>query len=223
MTTFNIGFVIFPNLTQLDLTGALEVLHRLPESKIHIVAKSLDPVPSDCGLSLFPTTTFKDCCQLDLICVPGGGGGVRIMTDRETVDFVRKQATGARYITSVCSGAFVLGVAGLLKGRRATTHWAYTGLLALVGATFEKARIVKDGNVVTAGGGRQGLTSHSTSPPRLLAKKLLKRSSSVSNMIPHLRSHRDIRIVLPHRSPRSLHLDTQKGARLIGRFCSHEV
>ncbi len=157
MTTFNIGFVIFPNLTQLDFTGPLEVLHRLPESKIHIVAKSLDPVPSDCGLSLLPTTTFKDCCQLDLICVPGGGGVVGIMTDRETVDFVSKQAAGARYITSVCTGAFVLGVAGLLKGRRATTHWAYTGLLALVGATFEKARIVKDGNVVTAGGVASGI------------------------------------------------------------------
>jgi cyclohexyl-isocyanide hydratase len=157
MTTFNIGFVIFPNLTQLDFTGPLEVLHRLPESKIHIVAKSLDPVPSDCGLSLLPTTTFKDCCQLDLICVPGGGGVVGIMTDRETVDFVRKQAAGARYVTSVCTGAFVLGVAGLLKGRRATTHWAYTGLLALVGATFEKARIVKDGNVVTAGGVASGI------------------------------------------------------------------
>ena len=157
MTTFNIGFVIFPNLTQLDFTGPLEVLHRLPETKIHIVAKSLDPVPSDCGLSLLPTTTFKDCCQLDLICVPGGGGVVGIMTDRETVDFVRKQATGARYITSVCTGAFVLGVAGLLKGRRATTHWAYTGLLELVGATFEKARIVKDGNVVTAGGVASGI------------------------------------------------------------------
>jgi cyclohexyl-isocyanide hydratase len=157
MTTFNIGFVIFPNLTQLDFTGPLEVLHRLPETKIHIVAKSLDPVPSDCGLSLLPTTTFKDCCQLDLICVPGGGGVVGIMTDRETVDFVRKQAAGARYITSVCTGAFVLGVAGLLKGRRATTHWAYTGLLALVGATYEKARTVKDGNVVTAAGVASGI------------------------------------------------------------------
>jgi cyclohexyl-isocyanide hydratase len=122
MNTFNIGFVLFPNLTQLDFTGPLEVLNRLPQSKIHIAAKSLDPVPSDCGLSLLPTTTFKECCQLDLICVPGGGGVVGAIADLETVDFVRKQAAGARYITSVCTGAFVLGVAGLLKGRRATTH-----------------------------------------------------------------------------------------------------
>ena len=158
MTTFEIGFVIFPHLTQLDFTGPLQVLNRLPESKTHIVAKSLDPIPSDCGLGLLPTTTFKDCCQLDLICVPGGGLGVAyVMADVETVDFVRKQAAGARYVTSVCTGAFILGAAGLLEGRRATTHWAYTDLLPLVGATFEKARIVTDGKVVTAGGVSSGI------------------------------------------------------------------
>jgi cyclohexyl-isocyanide hydratase len=158
MTAFNVGFVIFPNLTQLDFTGPLQVLNRLPESITHIVAKSLEPVPSDCGLSLVPTTTFKNCCRLDLICVAGGGVGVAdAMKDSETVDFVRKQAAGARYVTSVCTGAFLLGVAGLLKGRRATTHWAFTDLLELVGATFEKARVVKDGNVFTAGGVSSGI------------------------------------------------------------------
>jgi cyclohexyl-isocyanide hydratase len=157
MTTFNIGFVIFPNLTQLDFTGPLQVLNRLPNSKVHIAAKSLDPVPSDCGLSMLPTTTFADCCQLDLICVPGGGGVVAAMADREIIDFVRRQAAGARYVTSVCTGAFVLGAAGLLEGRRATTHWGYTELLPLVGATFEKARIVKDGNVITAAGVASGI------------------------------------------------------------------
>jgi cyclohexyl-isocyanide hydratase len=149
---FNIGFVIFPDLTQLDFTGPLQVLNRMPNSKTLIVAKSLDPVPSDCGLGLVPTTTFLNCPQLDLICVPGGSGVVRAMTDRETVDFVRRQAEGARYVTSVCTGAFVLGMAGLLRGRRATTHWAYTDLLPRVGATYEKARLVWDGNVITAGG-----------------------------------------------------------------------
>jgi len=157
MPVFNIGFVLFPDLTQLDFTGPLQVLNRLPDSKTHIVAKSLDPVPSDCGLSLLPTTTFQDCPQLDLICVPGGFGVVKAMTDPATVHFVRRQAEHARYVTSVCTGAFVLGTAGLLKGRRATTHWAYTDLLPMVGATHEKARVVWDDNVVTAGGVTSGI------------------------------------------------------------------
>ena len=158
MSTFNIGFVIFPHLTQLDFTGPLQVLSRLPQSTIHIIAKSREPVPSDCGLGLMPTHTFADCPALDLICVPGGGEGViAAASDRETIDFVRKQASQAKYVTSVCTGAFILGAAGLLRGRRATTHWAFTGLLPLVGATYEKARIVKDGNVITAGGVTSGI------------------------------------------------------------------
>jgi cyclohexyl-isocyanide hydratase len=158
MPLFNIGFVIFPDLTQLDFTGPLQVLSRLPQSATHIVAKSTSPVPSDCGLGLVPTHTFANCPPLDLICIPGGSEGVAgIINDRETIEFVREQAGAAKYVTSVCTGAFVLGVAGLLKGRRATTHWAYTGLLPLVGATHEKARVVKDGNVITGGGVTAGI------------------------------------------------------------------
>jgi cyclohexyl-isocyanide hydratase len=157
MPQLNIGFVIFPQLTQLDFTGPLQVLSRLPGAATHIVAKSDAPVPSDCGLSLVPTTTFSACRSLDVICVPGGFGVAEVIGDQETVDFVRRQAQGAKYVTSVCTGAFVLGVAGLLQGRRATTHWAYTDLLPLVGATHEKARIVKDGNVITAGGVTSGI------------------------------------------------------------------
>jgi cyclohexyl-isocyanide hydratase len=158
MSNFNVGFVIFPDLTQLDFTGPLQVLARLPQSTTLIAAKSAAPVPSDCGLGLVPTCTFANCPPLDLICIPGGNRGVvQAIGDRETIGFVRAQAQGARYVTSVCTGAFILGAAGLLQGRRATTHWAYTNLLPLVGATYEKARIVRDGNVITAGGVTAGI------------------------------------------------------------------
>ena len=157
MTGFAIGFVIFPDLTQLDFTGPLQVLSRLPGGKTHIIAKTLDPVPSDCGLGLMPTTTLAECPALDMICIPGGSGVAVAMRDPETISFVRRQAERARYVTSVCTGAFVLGAAGILKNRRATTHWAYTDLLPLVGATHESARVVWDGNVVTAGGVTSGI------------------------------------------------------------------
>jgi cyclohexyl-isocyanide hydratase len=157
MGDFAIGFVLFPNVTQLDLTGPLQVLHRLPGGKAHIVARTREPVPSDCGLSLVPTATFAECPPLDLICVPGGAGVSGAIADAETVDFVRRQGARAKYVTSVCTGAFVLGAAGLLKGKRATTHWAYTHLLPLVGATWDKARVVRDGNVITGGGVTAGI------------------------------------------------------------------
>jgi cyclohexyl-isocyanide hydratase len=108
-------------------------------------------------LGLVPTTTFAECEPLDLLCVPGGFGVSQAIADAETVDFIRRQGAGARYVTSVCTGAFVLGVAGHLKGRRATTHWAYTGLLPMVGATYEKGRVVKDGRLITGGGVTAGI------------------------------------------------------------------
>lgn len=157
MTALNIGFVVFPDVTQLDFTGPLQVLGRLPGSQTHIVAKTMHAVKSDSVLKIPPTTTFADCPQLDLVCVPGGFGVADAMIDPETVDFVRRQAAAAKYVTSVCTGAFVLGTAGLLRGKRATTHWAYTDLLPLVGATHEKARVVRDGNVFTAGGVTSGI------------------------------------------------------------------
>jgi cyclohexyl-isocyanide hydratase len=158
MPLFNVGFVIFPHLTQLDFTGPQQVLAGLPESAMHIVAKSAVLVPSESGLGLVPTHTFENCPRLDLICVPGGTDGVvQAMADRETIEFVRRQSCTAKYVTSVCTGAFILGVAGLLKGRRATTHWAFTDLLPLVGATHEKRRVVKDGNLITAGGVTSGI------------------------------------------------------------------
>jgi cyclohexyl-isocyanide hydratase len=157
MSTMQIGFVLFPNLTQLDLTGPLQVLHRLPDAKVHVVSNSLNPVPSDCGLSLVPNATFADVPHLDLLCIPGGFGVSQAIADRELMNFVRRVGTEARYISSVCTGAFVLGAAGLLRGKRATTHWAYHHLLEKVGAIPTEGRVVSDGNLTTGGGVTAGI------------------------------------------------------------------
>jgi cyclohexyl-isocyanide hydratase len=154
---FQIGFILFDNVTQLDFTGPLQVLHRLPDSKVHIIAATLDPVMSDCGLALVPTTTFADCPQLDMICIPGGFGVSAAMADQAVIEFVRGQAPNARYVTSVCTGAFILGTAGLLKGKKATTHWAYHTMLADVGAIPTQGRVVRDGHVFTGGGVTAGI------------------------------------------------------------------
>lgn len=153
----NIGFVLFPNVTQLDLTGPAQILSRLPGAKVHLAAKTRDPVPTDVGFSIVPTTTFAECPDLELLCVPGGYGVEGAIGDAETMAFVRRQAGIARWVTSVCTGAFVLGAAGLLRGRKATTHWAYHDRLARVGAEPVEARVVRDGNVITGGGVTAGI------------------------------------------------------------------
>ena len=152
-----VGFLIFPRLQPLDLVGPYEVFARWPEAELHLVAKSLEPVRSSTGLVLTPTTTFGTCPQLDVVCVPGGAGVNALMSDEETLSFVRTQAKGARFVTSVCTGALVLGAAGLLRGKRATTHWASHDLLAAFGALPVEARVVRDGDLVTGGGVTAGV------------------------------------------------------------------
>lgn len=156
MKELTIGFVIFPNLTQLDFTGPLEVLHRMPGARIEIVAKTTAPVPSD-AMSILPTATFQDCPALDLICVPGGFGVSEALEDEQTIAFVREQGMRAQYVTSVCTGAFILGAAGLLHRKRATTHWAYHHLLPRVGAIPVHERVVQDGSTFTGGGVTAGI------------------------------------------------------------------
>ncbi len=153
----HIGYLLFPRVTQLDFTGPLQILSRVPGATSHIVARALAPVPTDCTLALMPTVTLADCPSLDVLVVPGGFGVEDAMRDQAILDFVRRQATSARYLTSVCTGAFILGAAGLLRGKRATTHWAYHHLLTDVGAVPEHARIVRDGNVITGGGVTAGI------------------------------------------------------------------
>jgi len=142
---------------QLDLTGPYDVLASLPDVKVHLIWKDLMPITASTGLMLKPTVTFDDCPALDVICVPGGSGVGPLMEDEQTLAFIKAQAANARYVTSVCTGALVLGAAGLLKGKRATTHWAYHELLTPLGAIAVKDRVVRDGNLLTGGGITAGI------------------------------------------------------------------
>lgn len=153
----NITFVLFPNLTQLDFTGPLQVLSRLPDAKVHLAARAMAPVPTDAVLTLNPTRTFESCPQTDILCVPGGFGVDGAMLDEELMAFVKRAGSEAKYVTSVCTGAFILGAAGLLQGKRATTHWAYHEALKDVGAIPVKERVVRDGNIFTGGGVTAGI------------------------------------------------------------------
>jgi len=155
--TLQIGMLLYPGLTQLDLTGPFEVLHRLPDTKVHLVWKDTQPVRSDSGLGMVPTSSFADCPPLDIVFVPGGIGQVALMTDPVVLDFLRHHGRTAKYVTSVCTGALVLGAAGLLRGKRAATHWAWRDLLAPFGAIADPARVVRDGNVITGGGVTAGI------------------------------------------------------------------
>nr|WP_180203680.1 isonitrile hydratase [Pseudomonas sp. SbOxS1]NYU03421.1 DJ-1/PfpI family protein [Pseudomonas sp. SbOxS1] len=155
--TLQIGFLLFPQVQQLDLTGPYDVLASLPDVKVHLIWKDLMPITASTGLVLKPTVTFDDCPALDVICVPGGSGVGPLMEDEPTLAFIKAQATNARYVTSVCTGALVLGAAGLLKGKRATTHWAYHELLAPLGAIAVADRVVRDGNLLTGGGITAGI------------------------------------------------------------------
>jgi cyclohexyl-isocyanide hydratase len=157
MTTTRIGMLLFPRLTQLDLTGPFEVFAKWPEASVHLLWKTCEPVTAETGMRILPDTTMADCPQLDVLCVPGGPGVSAVMEDAEVLAFLREQARGARFVTSVCTGALVLGAAGLLSGKRATTHWASHDLLGAFGAIPTKGRVVRDGNLITGGGVTAGI------------------------------------------------------------------
>jgi cyclohexyl-isocyanide hydratase len=154
---FEIGMLTYPGLNQLDLTGPFEVLHRAPDARVHLAWKETAPVRADSGLELRPTTTLAACPPLDVVFVPGGFGQWAVQTDEGVLSFLREHGARARYVTSVCTGALVLGAAGLLEGYEATTHWAYTHLLPAFGARPRRARVVTDRNRVTGGGVTAGI------------------------------------------------------------------
>ncbi len=152
-----IGFLLFTNLTQLDLTGPYEVFGRLPEARVHLIWKTREPVISDTGMAIMPDTTLDECPQLDVICVPGGPGVNPLLNDDAIIEFLTRQGKQAQYVTSVCTGALVLGAAGLLEGYKAATHWASMHFLKEFGATATDARVVIDRNRITGGGVTAGI------------------------------------------------------------------
>lgn len=168
--TIHFGFLLFPDVQQLDLTGPYEVFASVPDARVHLVARERAPVPTATGLTLTPTATFADCPPLDVLCVPGGVGVNAVLGDAVALDFVRRQAATARYVTSVCTGALVLGAAGLLTGRRATTHWAAMEFLPAFGAIPVEARVVRDGRLITAGGVTSGIDFGLTLVAELLGR-----------------------------------------------------
>jgi len=155
--TLHIGILVFPNVQQLDLTGPYDVFASIPDAKVHLIWKHRAAITSATGLLLTPTMTFAECPALDVLCVPGGGGINALLQDAEVLGFLRAQAAQARYVSSVCTGALVLGAAGLLKGRRATTHWNSHDFLVKFGAIPTHGRVVRDGNLFTAGGVTAGI------------------------------------------------------------------
>ncbi|MEZ5823137.1 MAG: DJ-1/PfpI family protein [Xanthobacteraceae bacterium] len=155
--SLQIGIVVFPRVTQLDFTGPLQVFSSIPGARVHLIWKRIEPVASDSVMAITPTVTFADCPQLDVICVPGGVGTDDMVNDEEMLAFLKKQAEGARYITSVCTGSLVLGAAGLLKGFRAVTHWSQMEALAPFGAIPTNTRVCVDRNRVTGGGVTAGI------------------------------------------------------------------
>lgn len=152
-----IGMVLFPRLTQLDLTGPHEVLARIPGAEVHLVAKTLAPVTSETNLTITPTMTFANAPPIDLLFAPGGYGQIAAAEDTETLDWIANTGARARWVTSACTGSLLLGMAGLLHGYRAATHWAFMDLLPLVGAIPTDERVVVDRNRMTSGGVTAGI------------------------------------------------------------------
>ncbi len=169
-----VGMVLFPNLTQLDLTGPHEVLSFPPPIEVDLLWHRLEPVISISGFVLTPTATFDDYEAPDVLFIPGGPGQLQAMDDEPLIDFVKRAGESAKYITSVCTGSLVLAAAGLLVGKRATSHWSVVDQLALMGAEPVRERVVEDGNIITGAGVTAGIDFALTLVSRLINEDAAK-------------------------------------------------
>ncbi len=152
-----VATLVFPGITQLDLTGPYEVFSKVPGVDVCLYWKDLNTITIGSGLRLTPTCTFEDDARVDVLCVPGGAGQVELMADDAVLNFLRQTAETSRYITSVCTGSLLLGAAGLLEGYRATTHWMAMDDLSVLGAIAVRERVVCDRNRITGAGVTAGI------------------------------------------------------------------
>ena len=176
---------VFPGVTQLDFTGPAQIFAFVPEVSVHIVAESLEPILTDSGFSVGASRTFWDCPDADVLCIPGGPGVLDAIKDRELCRFVEHQARTASYVTSVCTGMFVLGSLGLLKGKRVTSHWGYTKAIEVCGAVCAPGRVVTDGRYITAGGVTAGIDFALSLISELFGEDLAKRVQLRIEYDPH--------------------------------------
>ena len=168
--------LLYPRFQQLDLTGPYDVLARFEQLNLHLVWKTIDPVIDSGGLRLIPSATFATCPQADILFVPGGPGQIALMEDLEVLSFLRDQANGSRYITSVCTGSLLLAAAGLLTGYRATCHWLSINQLSFFGAVPVNERVVIDGNRITGAGVTSGIDFALTLAAQLFGEERAKRA-----------------------------------------------
>lgn len=155
---YHIGLVLYPGMTQLDITAPQQVFSFINDARVHLLWKNLEPVTSGEGLTILPTTSFNECPQLDVICIGGGAmGTLETMADKEVLEFLKQQSETAKYITSVCTGSLILAAAGLLKGYRAGCHWLFREYLAMLGVEVGTERVVVDRNRITGGGVTAGI------------------------------------------------------------------
>ena len=155
--SLSVGLILFEGVTQLDFTGPYEVFSRMPGATVYLVAESMAPVRTEFGLTISPDATFDSAPLLDVICVPGGWGVNAQLENPAMAKFLSVHGPSARYVTSVCTGALLLGAAGLLDGYRATTHWMSVGFLPRFGAMHVDRRVVIDRNRITGGGVTAGI------------------------------------------------------------------
>lgn len=155
--TIHIGFLVFPQVTQLDLMGPAQILSRVPGARVHLAWQAVEPVATDVGFTINPTTSFQDCPPLDVVCAPGGVGVLDQLNDARTIGFLRRQGASARYVTSVCNGSLLLGAAGLIDGYDSACHWAWRQFLPRFGARPVARRVVRDRNRLSGGGVTSGI------------------------------------------------------------------